>query len=67
MTWPLIILAFCCIFSGWTFQLGVPVGPPPVLERMLEYGEPYRSIDVRPDLLRAGRLNSGCLWVNALA
>ena len=48
MTRPLIILAFCCIFSGWTFQLGVPVGPPPVLERMLEYGEPYRSIDVRP-------------------
>jgi NADH:ubiquinone oxidoreductase subunit 5 (subunit L)/multisubunit Na+/H+ antiporter MnhA subunit len=49
MTWPLMILAFCSIFSGWTLAFGLPFGGEtlgtPVLERMLEYGEPYRGID----------------------
>jgi NADH:ubiquinone oxidoreductase subunit 5 (subunit L)/multisubunit Na+/H+ antiporter MnhA subunit len=44
MTVPLMILAFFSIFSGWTIWLGLPFGTP-VLERMLEYGEPYRAID----------------------
>jgi proton-translocating NADH-quinone oxidoreductase chain L len=57
MVWPLIVLAFMSIFVGWgligyvipnplTF-LGL--GTPPLLERMLEYGEPYRALD--PTLL----------------
>jgi NADH:ubiquinone oxidoreductase subunit 5 (subunit L)/multisubunit Na+/H+ antiporter MnhA subunit len=46
MTWPLLILAFFSIFSGWTLWAGLPFGPPPLLEAMLEYGEPYRGIDV---------------------
>ena len=46
MTWPLLILAFCSIFSGWTLALGLPFGTP-VLEHMLEYGEPYRAVDIR--------------------
>src|SRR5262249_52761916 len=45
MTWPLIILAFFSIFSGWTLWLGLPVGAP-LLESMLEYGEPLRGLDV---------------------
>jgi proton-translocating NADH-quinone oxidoreductase chain L len=44
MTWPLLILAFFSIFSGWTLALGLPFGTP-LLEGMLEYGEPYRGID----------------------
>jgi NADH:ubiquinone oxidoreductase subunit 5 (subunit L)/multisubunit Na+/H+ antiporter MnhA subunit len=44
MTWPLLILAFFSIFSGWTLAIGLPFGTP-VLEGMLEYGEPYRGID----------------------
>jgi proton-translocating NADH-quinone oxidoreductase chain L len=44
MTWPLVILAFFSIFSGWTLALGLPFGTP-VLEYILEYGEPYRGID----------------------
>src|SRR5262249_17605465 len=43
MPWPLLILAFFSIFSGWTLWAGLPIGPPPVLEAMLEYGEPYRG------------------------
>ena len=39
MTWPLIILAVCSIFVGWTVWLGLPLGTP-VLEKMIEYGEP---------------------------
>ena len=46
MTWPLMILAFCSIFSGWTPVLGIPFFGTPVLEHILEYGEPYRAIDV---------------------
>jgi NADH:ubiquinone oxidoreductase subunit 5 (subunit L)/multisubunit Na+/H+ antiporter MnhA subunit len=44
MTWPLIILAFFSIFSGWTIALGLPITTP-VLEHIIEYGEPYRGID----------------------
>ncbi len=42
MTRPLVILAVCSIFVGWTVQLGLPpvIGPRPVLEQMLEYGAP---------------------------
>jgi NADH:ubiquinone oxidoreductase subunit 5 (subunit L)/multisubunit Na+/H+ antiporter MnhA subunit len=49
MTWPLLILAFCSIFSGWTLALGIPVSGrfgTPVLEQMIEYGEPYRATDI---------------------
>ena len=47
MTWPLIILAVCSIFSGWTlfYVIPLPFGTP-TLEHMLEYGEPYRAIDI---------------------
>jgi NADH:ubiquinone oxidoreductase subunit 5 (subunit L)/multisubunit Na+/H+ antiporter MnhA subunit len=55
MTWPLVILAVMSIFAGWGFwyiipnpltflRLGIPL-----LEQMLEYGEPYRALD--PELL----------------
>ncbi len=48
MTWPLIILAVCSIFSGWTFSyvIPLPLGMPAV-EQILEYGEPYRAIDIQ--------------------
>ena len=47
MTWPLIILAVCSIFSGWTFLYVIPLPfGTPTLEHMLEYGEPYRAIDI---------------------
>jgi proton-translocating NADH-quinone oxidoreductase chain L len=47
MTWPLLILAFCSIFAGWTlwYIIPLPFGTP-TLEHMLEYGEPYRAIDI---------------------
>jgi NADH:ubiquinone oxidoreductase subunit 5 (subunit L)/multisubunit Na+/H+ antiporter MnhA subunit len=45
MTWPLVILAVCSIFSGWTLALGLPFGTP-VLEHMIEYGEPYQAVDI---------------------
>ena len=44
MTWPLIILAVCSIFVGWTIWIGLPVGTP-VLEKMIEYGEPTTVIE----------------------
>jgi NADH:ubiquinone oxidoreductase subunit 5 (subunit L)/multisubunit Na+/H+ antiporter MnhA subunit len=45
MTWPLILLAVCSVFVGWTIWIGLPLGTlvwmgTPVLEKMLEYGEP---------------------------
>ena len=46
MTWPLIVLAVCSIFSGWTLALGLPLGGyygTPLLEHMLEYTEPYKK------------------------
>ena len=47
MTWPLIILAVCSIFAGWTLWYVVPLPfGTPTLEHMLEYGEPYRAIDI---------------------
>ena len=44
MTWPLIILAVCSIFVGWTVWIGLPLGTP-VLEKMIEYGEPASVIE----------------------
>ncbi len=44
MTWPLIILAVFSIFAGWTIWIGLPVGTP-VLEKMIEYGEPTTVIE----------------------
>src|SRR5262249_14057665 len=44
MTWPLIILAVCSVFVGWTAYIGLPFGTP-VLEKILEYGEPAHVID----------------------
>ncbi len=49
MTLPLIILAVCSIFSGWTlwgYIIPLPIGAPPTLEHMLEYSEPYRATDI---------------------
>ncbi len=43
MTTPLLILAFCSIFVGWTFWVGLPVGTP-VLEQLISYGEPASVI-----------------------
>ncbi|MFI5458584.1 MAG: NADH-quinone oxidoreductase subunit L [Isosphaerales bacterium] len=47
MTWPLLLLAFFSIFSGWTlwYVIPLPFGTPAV-EHMLEYGEPYRATDI---------------------
>jgi proton-translocating NADH-quinone oxidoreductase chain L len=44
MTWPLIILAVCSIFVGWTWWVGLPLGTP-VLEQMLAYAQPANVID----------------------
>ncbi|QEH32897.1 NADH-quinone oxidoreductase subunit L [Aquisphaera giovannonii] len=44
MTRPLIALAACSIFVGWTVWLGLPIGTP-VLEQMLAYGEPAGVIN----------------------
>ncbi len=52
MTWPLIILAVMSIFAGWGRVFYIFPNPftflrwgTPLLEQMLEYGEPYRAID----------------------
>jgi proton-translocating NADH-quinone oxidoreductase chain L len=44
MTWPLIILAIFSVISGWAvfYVIPHPFGTP-VMERMLEYGEPVRA------------------------
>ena len=48
MTWPLIILAVCSVFAGWTFSYVIPVPfGTPTLEHLLEYGEPVSAIDVQ--------------------
>jgi NADH:ubiquinone oxidoreductase subunit 5 (subunit L)/multisubunit Na+/H+ antiporter MnhA subunit len=54
MTVPLVILAVFSIISGWglLFVIPHPFGIPafggtPALEAMLEYGEPYRAVDIR--------------------
>jgi NADH:ubiquinone oxidoreductase subunit 5 (subunit L)/multisubunit Na+/H+ antiporter MnhA subunit len=44
MTWPLIILAVCSVFVGWTIWFGLPVGTP-VLEKMIAYGDPIGVIN----------------------
>ncbi len=53
IVWPLIVLAFMSIFAGWGFWYIIPnpftflrLGTP-LLEQMLEYGEPYRALDPR--------------------
>jgi proton-translocating NADH-quinone oxidoreductase chain L len=47
MTRPLVILAVFSVISGWALWsiIPLPVGTP-MLEMMLEYGEPYRAIDI---------------------
>ncbi len=47
MTGPLVVLAIFSVISGWAFFYIIPhpFGTP-VLELMLEYGEPYRAIDI---------------------
>jgi proton-translocating NADH-quinone oxidoreductase chain L len=64
MTWPLLILAFCSIFSGWTLALGLPIGGhyygTPVLERFIEYSEPYRAYDIQ-DQHRYGAMAASAL------
>ena len=42
--WPLIILAVCSVFVGWTVWIGLPFGTP-VLEKMLEPASPLGVID----------------------
>ncbi|WP_165232248.1 NADH-quinone oxidoreductase subunit L [Aquisphaera insulae] len=44
MTRPLIALAVCSVFAGWTIWLGLPFGTP-VLEQMLAYGQPANVIN----------------------
>jgi proton-translocating NADH-quinone oxidoreductase chain L len=51
MVWPLIVLAVMSVIAGWGFWYIIPnpaafmhLGTP-LLERMLEYGEPYRAFD----------------------
>ncbi|MGO9462843.1 MAG: NADH-quinone oxidoreductase subunit L [Isosphaeraceae bacterium] len=53
MTRPLVILAIFSVISGWAVlfvfphPLGIfPFGTP-ALEMMLEYGEPYKAVDIR--------------------
>jgi proton-translocating NADH-quinone oxidoreductase chain L len=43
MTWPLILLAIPTVCIGWTWWL-LPIGTP-ILESMLEYGEPKAGTD----------------------
>src|SRR5947207_10034249 len=47
MTGPVMMLALFRIFSCWAVWFGIPhPRGTPLLEQMLEYGEPYRAIDV---------------------
>jgi NADH:ubiquinone oxidoreductase subunit 5 (subunit L)/multisubunit Na+/H+ antiporter MnhA subunit len=48
MTWPLVILAICSVLAGWTiwYIIPLPFGALPLVEHILEYGEPYRAIDI---------------------
>ncbi len=53
MVGPLVALAVFSVIAGWGVLFYVipnpftfiGVGTPPVLERMLDYGEPYRALD----------------------
>jgi proton-translocating NADH-quinone oxidoreductase chain L len=47
MTWPLLILAVFSVISGWAafYIIPHPFGTP-VLERMLEYSEPFRALEL---------------------
>jgi proton-translocating NADH-quinone oxidoreductase chain L len=60
MAWPLVVLAFMSIVVGWGFYyLPNPftfIRGTPLLEQMLEYGEPYRALD--PRLLEQMHLNA---------
>jgi proton-translocating NADH-quinone oxidoreductase chain L len=48
MTRPLVILAVFSVISGWAllYIIPQPFGTP-MLEMMLEYGEPYRAVDIQ--------------------
>ncbi len=45
LTWPLIALAVPTVALGWPVTILPFFGFEPILERMLEYGEPIESID----------------------
>ncbi len=45
ITWPLVVLAVCSVLSGWTIMLGLPFGPRPILETMLDHGAPLGTLD----------------------
>ncbi len=45
LTWPLIALAVPTVVLGWPVTILPFFGFEPILERMLEYGEPIESID----------------------
>lgn len=54
LTRPLVILAVFSVISGWALFYVIPhpfaipaLGSTPALEMMLEYGEPYRAVDIR--------------------
>jgi NADH:ubiquinone oxidoreductase subunit 5 (subunit L)/multisubunit Na+/H+ antiporter MnhA subunit len=56
MVWPLVVLAVMSVIAGWGVLWYVIPNPvtflrvgTPLLEQMLEYGEPYRALD--PELL----------------
>ncbi len=46
LTWPLIALAVPTVAAGWSITILPLAGFEPILERMLEYGEPIESVDV---------------------
>jgi proton-translocating NADH-quinone oxidoreductase chain L len=48
MTRPLVILAVFSVITGWAlfYIIPLPFGTP-MLEAMLEYGEPYRAVDIQ--------------------
>ena len=65
MAWPLLILAFMSIFAGWGVAWYIIPNPftflrwgTPLLEQMLEYGEPYRALDPHA----AARACTGMPW-----
>lgn len=51
---PMLVLAVCSVFSGWTILLGLPFGSRPVLETLLDPGAPAGAI--RGDAFRGPAL-----------
>lgn len=45
MVKPLVILAALSVFSGWTIWIGLPLIGTPVVEKMLEYGQPLVPLE----------------------